>query len=114
MYIVSYRMEGMKASNMTQVFPSTGEDPQRITLSGLDPGSTYSYSIQAATAAGVGKASFERSFTTAGQGAYMPLELHHTLATCPLPQSLGSLSPLNLPDSDPSTSSPLSVQPSLW
>ena len=49
-------------------FASTGEDPQRITLTGLDSNSTYLYSVQAATAEGAVTASYQRRFTTAGQG----------------------------------------------
>ena len=68
-YIVSYGKEGAVPDVVKERdFPSTGEDPQRIILTGLDPDSTYLYSVEAATAEGAGTASFQRSFTTAGQG----------------------------------------------
>lgn len=68
-YRVSYRKEGAGIDDvMTMEFLSTGEDPQRLNLTGLDPGSTYMYSVQAATAVGAGEESFNRRFTTAGQG----------------------------------------------
>ena len=66
-YIVSYEKERAGPEDVKKrEFPSTGEGPQRITLTGLDPISTYLYSAQAATAEGAGTASFQRSFTTAG------------------------------------------------
>ena len=41
-YIVSYGKEGAGPDDVKERgFPSTGEDPQRITLTGLDPDSTY-------------------------------------------------------------------------
>ena len=47
-YIVSYGKEGTGPDDVKErEFPSTGEDPQRITLSGLDSNSTYLYSVQA-------------------------------------------------------------------
>ena len=68
-HILSYGKEGVWPDDVKErEFPSTGADPQRITLAGLDPDSTYLYSVQAATAEDAGTASFQRSFTTAGQG----------------------------------------------
>ena len=67
-YRVSYRKEGAGIDDvMTMDFLFTGEDPQRLTLTGLDPGSAYMYSVQAATAVGAGQESFNRSFTTSGE-----------------------------------------------
>ena len=68
-YRVSYRKEGAGIDDvMTMEFLSTGEDPQRLTLTGLDPGSAYMYSVRAATAVGAGTESFNMSFTTADEG----------------------------------------------
>ena len=68
-YIESYEKERAGPDDVKKrEFPSTGEDPQRITLTGLDSDSTYLYSVQAATAEGAGTASFQRSYMTAGQG----------------------------------------------
>ena len=67
--IVSYGKEGAGPDDVRERdFPSTGEDPQRITLTELDSNSTYLYTVEAATAEGAGTASFQRSFMTAGQG----------------------------------------------
>lgn len=82
-YRVSYRKEGAEIDDvMTMDFLFTGEDPQRLTLTGLDPGSAYMYSVQAATAVGAGQESFNRSFTTAGEGKSLRTTAATHTVTC--------------------------------
>ena len=88
-------------------FPSTGADPQRITLAGLDPDSTYLYSVQAATAEDAGTASFQRSFTTASQGKAFSTgsqAVAAVSASLSLPSSSISLSVNSLPSLSSSSS----------